>query len=513
MKFNKLTFFFLLAFSLFVTSGYQVYFFKTEKFLNTKSIQFKTNIEPSFNPKVENYYSTECKNDKVDFLIDPKLKKDIEIKKPITTITLKYASIFTKKFYITCLEPTVSPINVTNAEGHRKEFILSDDIVFVGSANNQFNGTITLRDSLGTPVWWISPNSKPIAKEKYLYLRDPKLIDNGRKVLFVGSKKPAGVYSSDGEYLVYDLKTHKVTNSFTGASTKNSEGTLDFHDLQITKNGEAVGIRYVKRSDVDLSAIGIPKGIEILDSEIVILNPDGTQKTKFSILDKIKKEEISVGQKAYFTPTVALVDVIHSNSVEIVGDSVIVSSRHLDAVHKFSLKDGSIIWKLGGNSKTKFDLEVTNLYGAFNQFNKTIDLNHLFSGQHDARVLPDGQISVFDNGTTANRNPRVLVFKIDEKNKKATITKVITGSSQTISSCCGTARILRDGSWMINWGGKLDLQTGGFANGVSSTVLDNGVATRILVRPANVFSYRVIPYYLTSEAINLFREDLVNRNK
>ena len=211
-------------------------------------------------------------------------------------------------------------------------------------------------------------------------------------------------------------------------------------------------------------------------------------------------------------PTVAPVDVIHTNSIEIQGNTAIISSRHLDAVHKISLEDGSIIWKLGGNSKTKYDLEVTNLYGAFNQFNKTIDLNHLFSGQHDARIMADGRLSVFDNGTTANRNPRVLVFHIDEKNKKAKIEQVITGSSQSISSCCGSARELKDGAWLINWGGKFDALSGGFANGVSSTVLKNGVATRILLRPANVFSYRVVPYYLTNEQINLFRNDLINRD-
>jgi hypothetical protein len=94
---------------------------------------------------------------------------------------------------------------------------------------------------------------------------------------------------------------------------------------------------------------------------------------------------------------------------------------------------------------------------------------------------------------------------------KAKITHVITGSNQSISSCCGAARPLKDGAWLVNWGGKLDQQRGTFANGVSSTVLPNGVATRILVRPRNVFSYRVIPYYLTNNQISLFRNDLINR--
>ena len=73
---------------------------------------------------------------------------------------------------------------------------------------------------------------------------------------------------------------------------------------------------------------------------------------------------------------------------------------------------------------------------------------------------------------------------------KAKITHLITDSSQSISSCCGTARQLIDGAWLVNWGGKLDQQRGIFAKGVSSSVLPNGVTTRILVRATNVFSYR-----------------------
>jgi hypothetical protein len=40
--------------------------------------------------------------------------------------------------------------------------------------------------------------------------------------------------------------------------------------------------------------------------------------------------------------------------------------------------------------------------------------------------------------------------------------------------------------------------------------LPNGVATRILVRPTNMFSSRVIPYDLTSDQVNTFRNDLKN---
>ena len=493
-------------------AAYSLFNFRTERFINSESIVFKSDIRPVFNPKVENYFSSECIDNKVEIEVDKNLNNEVNTSGPITKISIKFLNLLTKNYFITCVEPRVSPIELTNAEGVRKEFVLMDELVLPNQVNSQFSGTITLRDSLGTPIWWLSPNSTSIANFKLNFLRDPKLIDNGTKVLFVGSTSPALGTSLDGFYMVYDLKTHKIIRTYTGDKVVNGKGTLDFHDLQILSNGEAVGIRYAKRNGVDLTSIRIAQGTEILDSEIVILNPDGTEKRKISIMDLIKPEEISVNQPAYYNPTVPPVDVIHTNSVEVVGDYVYISSRHLDAVHKINLKDGSIVWRLGGNSKTDKDLKVKNLYGALNQFNNTISLNNLFSGQHDARILKNGELSVFDNGTTGNRNPRVLVFKIDEKKMEAEITRVVTGSSQSTSYCCGSARELNDGSWLINWGGKFDQARATLANGVSSTVLPTGVATRIMVRPSNVFAYRVIPYYLNNEQLNLFRQDLINRN-
>jgi hypothetical protein len=491
--------------------AYLAFDFQTERFIDKESIVFSSEVFPKFNPKVVNYGTYNCDENDSGIKIDPKLSGEISNSGLVTKITISYFGVFKKNYYLTCVDQRVSPISITNAEGKRNEFNLMDSIVVQDQINDQYNGTIVLRDSLGTPIWWMAANSKPIASEEYVYLRDPKLIEGGNKVLFVGSKESGGGFSNDGEYLVYNLLTHKVEKSYTGAQSINLEGTLDFHDLQVFPNGEAVTIRYAKRTDVDLSSIGIPKGIEVLDSEIVFLNADGTEKFKYSLLDRIDISEIAINQPAYYNPSMAPVDVIHTNSVEIAGDSVIISSRHLDAVHKMRISDGELIWKIGGHSKTKYDLEVTNEYGAFNQSNNTIDLNQLLSGQHDARVTSDGEISIFDNGTTANRNPRVLVLRIDEKNMKAKISRVITGSSQSISTCCGSARQLKDGAWLVNWGGKVDQQRSTLANGVSSTTLASGVETRILVRPRNVFSYRVIPYYLTSDQINMFRNDLINR--
>ena len=96
------------------------------------------------------------------------------------------------------------------------------------------------------------------------------------------------------------------------------------------------------------------------------------------------------------------------------------------------------------------------------------------------RLHKDGAVGVLDNGTTTYRNPRVLTFRIDENNIQTKIIRVITGSSQSISSYCVSTRSLKSGASLVELDEKLDKQQGTFANGVSSTVSPNGVVIRIL---------------------------------
>ena len=80
-------------------------------------------------------------------------------------------------------------------------------------------------------------------------------------------------------------------------------------------------------------------------------------------------------------------DLVHWNSIEPDGKSVIASFRHLDAVYRIRKSNGAIAWKLGGTT-TPQSLEV-----------RGDPESYTFGGQHDARVLADGTLSVFDNRT------------------------------------------------------------------------------------------------------------------
>jgi Arylsulfotransferase (ASST) len=74
-----------------------------------------------------------------------------------------------------------------------------------------------------------------------------------------------------------------------------------------------------------------------------------------------------------------------------------------------------------------------------------------FSGQHDARVLRDGTLTLFDNGSKKNRPPRGVRYRLDLSLRTATLLESVTDVPGSI--CCGSTRRLPGGNWVTGWGG------------------------------------------------------------
>ena len=154
-------------------------------------------------------------------------------------------------------------------------------------------------------------------------------------------------------------------------------------------------------------------------------------------------------------------DIAHWNSIEPVGDSVIASFRHFDAVYKIRKSTGEIVWKLGGTS-TPERLKVNGDPYA-----------HTFGAQHDARLLPDGTLTVFDNRTNLREGaPRAVRFRIDEQNGTATLLESISDPAVSVSYCCGSARRLDNGQWLISWAAKNNPIGGYEPNGQRTFLLE-----------------------------------------
>jgi hypothetical protein len=289
---------------------------------------------------------------------------------------------------------------------------------------------VALFDRDGAPVWWMERRTKP---------HDAKLLPDGNL---------AWSTFTNGQYASHSVpyEEHRLDGRLV-RRIKAVGVPTDGHDLQVLPNGDYLVVSYVPRGGVDLSAYGGPKRATVIDNEVQELSPSGRRVWRWNSKDHLDLSESAPfmkyildgpvrtadGRKAY--------DIVHLNSVEPDGDSIIVSTRQTDAVYKISKATGAVEWKLGGTTLPQ-SLAVIG----------EPDSSNVISGQHDARLLPDGTLTLHDNRTLTGRKPRAIRFNIDEEAGTATVLEQLTDPSSIYSICCGSARKLPGGNWVASWG-------------------------------------------------------------
>ena len=225
--------------------------------------------------------------------------------------------------------------------------------------------------------------------------------------------------------------------------------STDLHDFQLLANGDALLLTYPVRSGtIDLSPYGGPsQNATVIDAEIQEVAPDGTLVWSWNSKDHIPLSEtgtrwwsvvpvttLSDGRSAY--------DYAHINSIQQVGGTIVASFRHLDAVYAINKSSGDIIYKLGGTARPESLTVLDDPQSGLP-----------LGGQHYARVLPDGTLTVHDNNTFLTPGPRVVRYRIDLFAKTAQLLEQVSDPDVASSFCCGSAQRLDDGSWLMSWGG------------------------------------------------------------
>lgn len=136
--------------------------------------------------------------------------------------------------------------------------------------------------------------------------------------------------------------------------------------------------------------------------------------------------------------TAATIDYVHGNAIEPDFDgNLLVSSRHMDEITKIDRSTGEIIWRMGGKN---------------NQFTFAND-SLGFSHQHAIRRLPNGNISLYDNGNFHNTPfSRAVEYQLDEQTKKATLVWEYRNNPATYGMAMGYVQRLDNGNTLIGWG-------------------------------------------------------------
>ncbi|HEX8075163.1 MAG TPA: arylsulfotransferase family protein [Thermoleophilaceae bacterium] len=211
----------------------------------------------------------------------------------------------------------------------------------------------------------------------------------------------------------------------------------DLHEFQLTRRGTAFVTAFhpVRRS---LAAIGGPARATVLESVIQEIDVrSGRLVFEWRSLD-----HVGLGESYKELPKRrgAPYDYFHLNSIHEERDgSLLISARHTNAIYEVDRRSGGVRWRIGGK---RSDYRMGR--GA------------RFVAQHDARRMPDGTISLFDNGAPpdAGRESRVLVLRIDQAGRSVRLVRSSTHDEPVYSNSQGNAQPLPGGNLFASWGGR-----------------------------------------------------------
>jgi len=284
-------------------------------------------------------------------------------------------------------------------------------------------------DDEGVPRWWFSPPTRVLWAQ---------ILSDGD---FAWARSFGDGYGLDPR-MAHEIRS-PAGRLLRLVRTRGS--IIDGHEFRELGNDNVLVDTYVPET-ADLRRFGGPRRAAIVSAEIQELDPAGHELWHWNSRGHISLAETGrwwrnvlsnprrrlQGRQAF--------DPVHINAIEPRADEVVISTRHTDAVYGIRRSSGEIAWKLGG-SKTGNSLRILG------------DPAHkLLGGQHDVRVAADGSLSIYDNGKDRPRRPRVVFYRLDTKRGEARYLDQLNDSAVKASHCCGSARELPGGGWLVSWG-------------------------------------------------------------
>jgi hypothetical protein len=244
-------------------------------------------------------------------------------------------------------------------------------LVLINAASLTSPGVLVAYDGAGVLRWYrLFEGPLPVVEAKQL--------PSGHVLAFLGAT--LGWQPVMGSF-VEVAPSGEILRTFTAAPPL----FTDSHEGLLTDEGtpaERVHLFGYDSRTVDLAPLGLEGTGDIVGHHLQRLLPSGEPEFTWSAWDHLALDEFI---NPPFPDQLVGVDFDHPNSLDIdpSGD-YLVSFRNLDAVLLIDHRTGEILWRLGG-TRSDFDFVDDPLGG--------------FSGQHSARLLENGNVLLFDNGT------------------------------------------------------------------------------------------------------------------
>jgi hypothetical protein len=292
--------------------------------------------------------------------------------------------------------------------------------VFLSPFRSVQAGHLVIVDDLAQPLFYRRVPSPST---------DFKLQPGGRLTYFSQAlgESEAKFYALDASYAVVD--SYATGNGYE----------TDSHDLQILPDGHALLLSYDPEPvRMDLIVPGGRSNAVVIG--LVVQELDAAKNVVFQ-WRSWDHFAITDATSPLAGLTSVVVDYVHGNSIELDTDgNLLLSCRHLCEVTKISRQTGDVLWRMGRHASQ-------------NQFTFVND-ERGFSHQHDVRRLPNGHITLFDNGNLDTPLfSRALEYEVDEVAKRATLVWEYRHQPDVYGSFMGNVQRRADGGTMIGWGG------------------------------------------------------------
>lgn len=396
-------------------------------------------------------------------------------------------------------EPHLHPMKVKVLTFKRKS--TAPGFIFVApytvSSNPLYGqpGSLIL-DNEGIPIWFRPTNDRNLMNIDF---RVQTLFGKPVLTFFQGTvvtpptytNAPSGSSEPGSCFYILDnsYKTIKTVVAKKGYIS-------DVHEFLITPRNTAL-LLSTKKVPMDLTPFGGPKNGFVQDFAIQEIDLK-TDKLLFfwKALDHIPLTA-SFEPASSATSNDNIWDAFHLNSVGLTDKEadILVSSRNTWTIYKIHKPNGKIIWELGGKNSSFF-----------------IEPGASFSWQHDARFLPNNQISMFDDNCCEGSIPpgtppaRGLILKLDFDKMIARVHRTYFHDPNLQVGTQGNVQSLDNGNKFIGWGEAQYFAEFKNAGNMVTNPEKNTVYNAMM--PGDNFSYRAYrnvwvgtPFYPPSLAV------------
>jgi hypothetical protein len=221
----------------------------------------------------------------------------------------------------------------------------------------------------------------------------------------------------------------------------------DLHEHLALPNGDYLVTAYPIASHVDLTGLGsFGSDNAVADCEVQELDPSDQLVWSWSASAHVDPVKESIEPQVNTINAQSVVDPYHCNSIEVDGSgNLLLSFRHTNSLYYVDRTTGAILWKLGGTSFNKDGATYIQVAS---------DPETTFNMQHDARFLPNGNVTLFDDhgadGGTSGEVARGVEYAIDHVANTAKVVFQYLGIGE--SKWTGSFRRYADGDSLVGWG-------------------------------------------------------------